>query len=406
MTDQAHPQIDSIDNLPQPDWQFELNQRFYNSHQRIFVIANARESDEYKRIWQRTKSLDRIGGTKVKRESQLQPDDFQGGLFICGLVRDFTNWDDFGLPIIKIPRGFRFGDCNFTDKDDGILLLNNSATRFVYAGNSLSAIDKLLKFPGGLFQYTIVQKGVPSHFGNLTDNQFDPSKYTDLAKERARYLDRRLESKYFAFHYSPKAPDIETLQQRAVDFDNYVEEINITLALGKPDYKVQVYLYADEKEKLLLSGHPGPSGGWAYGREIHLLGFGSLEHETTHVLFNSAVSAGNSNFFSEGIVQYYLFTTSREKLETAKGIVKKHLKEPIEKWADGSVSFWATPAENKYPVAYPASGLFVKVLIDQHGLAKFKQFYKKTDIETGFMEIYGTPLAKMIDEWKSDDQNW
>ena len=119
-----------------------------------------------------------------------------------------------------------------------------------------------------------------------------------------------------------------------------------------------------------------------------------------------AVSAGNSSFFSEGIVQYYLFTTSREKLETAKGIVKKYLNEPIEKWADGSVSFWVVPAENGYSVAYPASGLFVKVLIDQHGLAKFKQFYKKTDIETGFMEVYGTPLVKMIDEWKSDDQNW
>jgi hypothetical protein len=118
------------------------------------------------------------------------------------------------------------------------------------------------------------------------------------------------------------------------------------------------------------------------------------------VLFNYAVAQPHNNFFNEGIRQYYEYITDAKSLAAGRKTVRKYLNEPIEKWANGSIYFFGTPTENRWPVAYPASGLFVKFLIDHHGLEKFKQFYRKTDIEAGFLEVYGKPLADMVEEWK------
>ena len=72
----------------------------------------------------------------------------------------------------------------------------------------------------------------------------------------------------------------------------------------------------------------------------------------------------------------------------------------LSKWADGSIYFYATPLEDQWPVAYPASGLFVMYLIDQHGLAKFKEFYPRTDLKAGFLEVYEGTLSDAVRQWK------
>lgn len=401
----SYAQDDASSDLPQPDWTFERVMRFYETDRYVFVIATIEDTVTYKGIWERAKSIKPDVEAEVKYENQLDLEDFQERMFICGTIQAFDSWDAFGLPIEKIPGGFRFGSYSFVGKDDGILFLSSDASRFVYAGNSLSAIDKLLRTIGGLFQYTIVADGVPRHFGNFVNNQFDPRGHIDLEKERSQQLGGKLESRYFVFHYSPQAMDIESLEIAATELDIYVEELALGLELDKPNYKIHAYIYSDENEKLLLSGHPG-RGGITYGKEMHVLGLEPIEHETVHVLFNSEVSTANSNFFNEGIVSYYSFTTSERDLENAKEIVKKYLAEPIEEWANGSIYFFYTPSENGWPVAYPASGLFVKFLIDYHGLAKFKEFYKIADIEAGFIKTYGKSLTEMVVEWKSDDRSW
>jgi hypothetical protein len=122
------------------------------------------------------------------------------------------------------------------------------------------------------------------------------------------------------------------------------------------------------------------------------------------VLFNYAVAQPHNNFFNEGIRQYYEYITDAKSLAEGRKTVRKYLNEPIEKWANGSIYFFGTPTENRWPVAYPASGLFVKYLIDNHGLDKFKQFYGKLDVEAGFQEVYGKHLTDMVKQWKEAEQ--
>ena len=196
---------------------------------------------------------------------------------------------------------------------------------------------------------------------------------------------------------------LKSLRQRQKNFDQYCDEAITKLELKQPDYKIHCYIYTDENEKFILSGTPGP-GGVTYGKEIHTLGFDPIEHESIHVLFNNSIVQSNNNFFNEGIRQYYEYITDSKSLAAGRKTVRKYLNEPIEKWANGSIYFFSTPSENRWPVAYPASGLFVKYLIDNHGLDKFKHFYGKLDVEAGFLEIYEKPLADMVKEWKKAEQ--
>ena len=393
-----------LKDLPQPDWNFTLLQAFFKTVEFVFVITDVEDSTAYKDIWMRCKQRS-MPNVKiiVKHENQLSEEDYRKHMLVCGPVHCFRKWDDFGLPIERIQDGFRFGPDSFDDANDGIFFISSDTTRVACAGNSLSSIDGLLRTIGGLYQYTIVQNSVPAHFGNFVRGQFHSRGHIDLRKERETYLNRTTTSRHYVFHYSDHIADDGKFNIKANHFDQYCDEAITKLELENPDYKIHCYIYADQNEKFVLSGTPGP-GGVSYGKEIHTLGFDFVEHESIHVLFNNAVAHGNSTFFGEGIRQYYEYITDSDSLAAGRKTIRKYLNEPIEKWANGSIFFFGTPTENRWPVAYPASGLFVKYLIDNHGLDKFKQFYGKLDVEAGFLEVYGKPLAEMVKEWKEAEQ--
>jgi hypothetical protein len=394
----------SLKNLPQPDWNFRLLQAFYKTAEFVFVITDVEDSTAYKDIWMRCKQLSMPHVRPiVKHENQLNEKDYGKHMLVCGPVHCFRKWDDFGLPIKRIQDGFRFGPDSFHDANDGMFFVSSDGRRVAYAGNSLNSLDGLLRTICGLYQYTIVQNSIPAHFGNFLNNRFNSRGHIDLKIARQRYLNRTLISRHYVFHYSDRIGDAVTLKAKANDFDQYFDEAIAALELDSPDYKIHCYIYADQNEKFILSGTPGP-GGVTYGKEIHTLGFDFVEHESIHVLFNNAVAHGASNFFGEGITQYYEYITDAKSLSAARKTIRKYLNEPIEKWANDSIFFFNTPTENRWPVAYQASGLFVKFLIEHHGLDKFKQFYGKLDVEAGFLEVYGKPLEDMVREWKRAEQ--
>jgi hypothetical protein len=394
----------SIKDLPQPDWKFKLLQAFFKTAEFVFVITDVEDSVTYKNIWTlcKKRSMPNVR-IVVKHENQLAEDDYDKHMLVCGPIHCFKKWDTFGIPIKQIQDGFQFGPNSFNDANDGVFFISSDTTRVAYTGNTLSPIYGLLRTITGLYQYTIVQNSIPAHFGNFVRGQFDSRGHIDLRKERKTYLNRTTTSRHYVFHYSDKIADTSKFNVKANHFDQYCEEAIARLELEQPDYKIHCYIYTDENEKFVLSGTPGP-GGVTYGKEIHTLGFDFIEHESIHVLFNYAVAQPNNNFFNEGIRQYYEYITDTKSLAEGRKTVRKYLNEPIEKWANGSIYFFGTPTENRWPVAYPASGLFVKYLVDNHGLDKFKQFYRKLDVEAGFLEVYGKPLADMVKEWKEAEQ--
>jgi hypothetical protein len=187
--------------------------------------------------------------------------------------------------------------------------------------------------------------------------------------------------------------------QKANILDRYYENVVSDLGLDAQGGKIVCYLYGDEKEKLILTGVPG-GGGYTYGGNIHVLGIGIVKHESIHVLWKRSVGAPPNNFFNEGICKYYEFKVSPEAYKAAVEIAKQYVEEPIEQWADETINFFSTPSLNGWPVAYPVSGLFVRYLIEEYGLEKFKEFYMREDTGEAFLELYNLSLRDALSAFK------
>jgi len=114
---EVYSQDSSLKDLPQPDWNFKLFQEFYKTDEYVFVITDVNDTETYKDIWTKCKSIGRDPSVTVtvKNENQLNEEDYRKHMFLCGPINRFKKWDSFGLPIKKVQGGFRFGSYTFDD---------------------------------------------------------------------------------------------------------------------------------------------------------------------------------------------------------------------------------------------------------------------------------------------------
>ncbi len=229
--------------------------------------------------------------------------------------------------------------------------------------------------------------------------------------EIEKRLGLQFESRYYTFRFSEKL-NFDTLQAKSIEYDQFCDNVIRLLELSAPTEKIQCYIYSDESEAA-LTGFLHSGGGFALPKnEIHTFGYFALEHESAHILFNNAVCWPQSSFFSEGLRQFVEHKLYPHLLERDKDIAKRYLDQPIESWANGTKDFWESAKDDWITVSYPISGLFVRFLIDAHGLDKFKEFYRKLDIslsvdlENKFSDVYKTPLHNAIQHWKTLVQAW
>ncbi len=85
-----------------------------------------------------------------------------------------------------------------------------------------------------------------------------------------------------------------------------------------------------------------------------------------------------------------------------RSIVKKFLDQPIESWVDGTKDFWDSPKDDWITVTYSISGIFVRDLIQESGLDRFKEFFRltgndsATSVPDGFKQVYGMTLHEAV----------
>lgn len=231
-------------------------------------------------------------------------------------------------------------------------------------------------------------------------------------------LTHRLETSRFIFRYSASFLYANELRSKASSYDAFCDTVTRILRLPKASFETNVYLYADSVEQFLcFKGWPALRENQAVSliREIHANGLGAIEHETVHILVNDLIAYATSSFFAEGIEQYVEQVRSVDAFRKALAVAKKFLKEPFEKWANGSIGFWATPLDDSLPAAapvsaYPVSGLFVNYLIQRSGVETFKEFYRRIrtekSSEAAFSIVYGYPFSKAISEFKTTIASW
>ena len=148
-----------------------------------------------------------------------------------------------------------------------------------------------------------------------------------------------------------------------------------------------------------------PGGGFALLNEIHTLGLFPIEHESVHILFNSSVAYTNSQFFAEGVTQYFEHSRDTTVYLRDLEIVRKNLNQPIKDWINGTKNFWDSPKDDWITVTYPISGVFVRFLIDKYGLKAFKDFYKtmsgpsNISVADAFQNAFDSNLGHDISEF-------
>ncbi|MGE5362692.1 MAG: hypothetical protein ACM3SM_01090, partial [Bacteroidota bacterium] len=130
--------------------------------------------------------------------------------------------------------------------------------------------------------------------------------------------------------------------------------------------------------------------------------FGLLKHETFHILWDSIVGRPeNSNsFFLEGIQKYFEYINDTPNFTNSLKVQSKHLDYDMTELVNTGESFWRTPLEENHPIAYELSGLFVKYLIDSHGLNTYKKFCIQKDLKKAFIEYYNAEDHQVISSYK------
>ncbi len=382
--------------LPRPDCNGSpLYKAFDSQKEKILVLPNSvKDSVEFKRIlgyWEK-------GWNKrnIKCESELTPSDYHRALQIYGPIEGFKHWEKFDVPILKTESGFTFDGKKYSGTDDGLTYL--SPTRYVYTGNSSSVIWQLQRTYTAWYQYFVIRNGLLS----LVRIQGKPEINLDKIR-RADYT--KLPSKFYNLYISKKL-------NYSFDADSIVYLICKTMHLPLPSFKIPAYIHSDPNAARLFANFFFMAGcdvlpdsmkfGTSQFGSIHTVGMDYLllRHESFHILWEGLVgNSGGNSFLDEGAEQYYEFLADSLNYVKALSVARRHKDFDITNLVSkGSAQdFWGGPSENGWPVAYSVSGLFVKFLVDQWGLDKFKRFYVSEGGETAFQNIYSRTIAEVID---------
>jgi hypothetical protein len=209
------------------------------------------------------------------------------------------------------------------------------------------------------------------------------------------------ETKY-ANIYFPKT-QLHLVGEFATFVDTTISDISKRLNINYPEEKIRIYIYPDATLKKKWTGTQYTLVGNPMQRSLHLLSMSQdpiTIHELTHV-----ISA------PMGIPLFKISPRIALMEGLATAMQEQEMNLPIDEWARtmqaqnmlpdidrslGAFSFWK---QNPTRV-YLASGSFVKWLLENFEVEKFKKVYRGIS----FNSAYGRSTAQLVEEWKNDIQ--
>lgn len=386
-----------VKKLPLPDCSGKTSiwNEFNKNEIKILVIPDSpSDSVEFFRMF---KYKGGYADSLIKRESRLTDKDFEMGLEIYGTINDFKNWDRFHLPFKKIPNGFSFNDVEYIKNSDGFFFISNN--RMVFSGNSLEEIWKQQSTMAAYYKYMIFKNGL---MDKLCIND---STIIDVAKVRDSNYNKS-STNYYNLFVDKKLGEINIS-------DSIIIDICHTMQLPLPEFKINAFLHNDPNASIMFANYyfmtncetlePTMKIGTVQIDGIHATGndIGLIKHETFHYVWEKLVGQviDGSEFLNEGIQKYYEFLSDTSVLSYSKNIQQKYSDYDLTSLVTvGNMeAFWNdAPKENNWTIAYELSGLFVKYLIDNWGLNKFKQFFVSKNIEDSFIKYYDVTSQEII----------
>lgn len=205
------------------------------------------------------------------------------------------------------------------------------------------------------------------------------------------------ESPRLVFHYLPEtfvAREIAViaLEHRAVfEYNTQWLEVNHVSPIN-------FYLYPS-KESLYRA--TAREAGFAINeaREVHALWASwddhqSLGHEMTHVITYWTLGEPSEALLGEGIA-VCLDHAEPSPHKRAAALLSGGRLIPLSKML-GDAWFRHTPS-----IVYPESGSLVCWLVDQYGVERFKQIYRREEFPVALGEIYGLSIERLEKDWRA-----
>ncbi|MFA6797582.1 MAG: hypothetical protein WCR40_02665 [Candidatus Paceibacterota bacterium] len=210
--------------------------------------------------------------------------------------------------------------------------------------------------------------------------------YKENFKNDPRWITKK--SAHYIFHYfSNSVADLEINKIEKIQEESFDKIVSL-LKIEIPKEKIKYYFYPDFEIKKELMGDDGYAQAVhkdfaihvIYTREHKPLG----EHEDTHLL--SLPLGQATSFFAEGLAEYLswgrtIFGKTKEYwLEEGKNKIL-----PIEQIV--THQDWMNTPDDIFIYYYSFAGYFVKKIIEDFGIDKFKTFYSEINRDMNFEEI-------------------
>lgn len=367
---------------------FEYSNKFWSGKEYVYV--QGRKCDDFNQelnnIYEEWRNNPNI---TVKYEDQLDSTDLTKHLTFFGPIKSYKYLEKYLPSAISISKnGFNLSTYKFNDSLDAISIITSKGDRRFQLGNSFEGTMSLWTTFQDISQYFIMENYAITRHGFLNNDAYDKEKDYDVNILRAEQL-IKYETKYYSFFYDPgifsSNQNIDSL------FDNEdvkLEEVINLLQFDYPERRIECYLYKDLEQKYYLSATPGLGNTFPNAFQNHSIGFGSVEHESIHILLGIA-----STIFSEGLVGYYYSTKDSLEWKKNKAIISQHPDFSIKDFLNSSNNF------DFSELSYAASAHFAKYLIDTYGIEKFKTASTYNDIKNAFREVYNKSFDEIAEEW-------
>lgn len=218
-------------------------------------------------------------------------------------------------------------------------------------------------------------------------------------------LSNQLESEHFIIQYDKRIDDND-LKYLAVSQEYYYHQLKDFFLLELNE-KIQIYVFYDDDQKKELFGSRNADVAKPWLNQIYI-SFTNWEHTLRHELahcFSGAfgtgifkLSSGLNPMLIEGIAEAADGQYMENSLHYMASLAyNKGYKVDVEQLLS-KYGFFSSVSS----LSYIYSGSFIKYLIQNEGIVKFKEFYASGD----FNKSYGYELSKVVKEYYSFLENY
>lgn len=332
-----------------------------------------------------------------KSEVALTPADYGKHLFIVGELAKFRHWEKFGVPVQQLPAGFSVNNRSFGEASAGFAFVDT--THIIVSGNSLQGLkDAQLALTGG-HDLLITEGGKITYFGNYQAGRFSWYNLQDL---KAANYTRHQSGSCAGIYVSNTFKELVDFPKVEKDLQTYAQQFRTIYHLPKLAAKPTWFLHTNLREYGTMSGMfgltcPGnSSAGFSIRGEIHTNGFNAtlVKHEYAHFLFDKVIpQATNCAFFIEGCVEYVTNRNDPALYQQRLTLARQQRDAlPYEDLIVRNKDFYGSQSEANYA----ACGVFVKYLLDTHGVEPFKQYCLASDRAVATKALYRVDFPALV----------